>query len=505
MRKEAKTLLRLNFLVFARKAIKELDGTTIGDELYLYYLAMHLQRVADDEIRHLMINMPPRHLKTLLAAVCFSAWMLAHRPETKIMVVTYSEALARQISRAIRTLITSDWYREVFDTRLAKGHASAMHFGTDAGGQVYAASIDGSLTGFGADVIIIDDIHNISEARQPSLLHATVDRFFNEVQSRLNRPNKGHIIAIGHRIHDQDLSASLLHLKDWTSIILPLIATRDEVFKTSAGIWRRRKGDLLRPDDFDMEQVETIRARSVNPSFELFYQQDVDGQALPPITADDFRLFEPSELQNLPCILSVDTGTAQGERSSFSVFQVWAFDNATRRCFLLDQQRERFQFRELGRAIQAAAAHYRPSTIIIENAANGPALLSELSRKLQRRVEGVVPRGSKAARLRRHLEKIFAGRIHLLRGAKFCEPFIQELVGFPHVKHTDQVDAFTQAMDWIDLNGPTAVRPQTDGRAYIAVAGGSNQGGPQPGLSTKPSDKGIMAVSNNSNPWRKRY
>ena len=95
-------------------------------------------------------------------AVCLAAWILAHKPNTKIMVVGYSEDLAEQIARSIRSILQADWFKKIFDTRITKGHAKAKNFATTAGGALYAASIDGSITGFGADVIIVDDPHNIT-------------------------------------------------------------------------------------------------------------------------------------------------------------------------------------------------------------------------------------------------------------------------------------------------------------------------------------------------------
>ena len=132
----------------------ELDGTAISDDPYVEVLASYLMEVAHGSTKRLVINLPPRHLKTQLGSVCFAAWLLAHNPRIKILIITYSQELAHDTARPIRSIVQAPWFKKVFATRIAKDKAKAHNFATTAGGQVYAASIDGSLTGFGADVII---------------------------------------------------------------------------------------------------------------------------------------------------------------------------------------------------------------------------------------------------------------------------------------------------------------------------------------------------------------
>jgi len=109
MKNEIKSMVRTDFLSFARKAILDLDGTRLGYDRYLEYLATELMEFVDGKTRRLIINLPPRHLKTLLFAVCLSAWKFAHEPSAKIMIVTYSEQLAKNIARNIRRILLSDW------------------------------------------------------------------------------------------------------------------------------------------------------------------------------------------------------------------------------------------------------------------------------------------------------------------------------------------------------------------------------------------------------------
>ena len=330
MNNEFKSVLRADFLAFARKAIRETEGTKISHDRYLEVVATKLMDFADGKIKRLIVNLPPRHLKTQLGSVCLAAWILAHKPNTKIMVVGYSGELAEEIARSVRSILQADWFKKIFDTRIAKGHAKAKNFATTAGGALYAASIDGSITGFGADVIIGDDLHNITDAGYPEQLERTIERFDTVIMSRLNNRKKGRVIVIAHRIHDMDLSAHLLAGGGWTHVVLPVIATRDQTYDTAYGPWHRRKGTLLQPDADDVDQIEKLRGKLVNPAFDLLYQQDVDGQALPSITADNFPTYSPDDIHNLPHVISVDAATDEGDRRSFSVIQDWAYDRHNR-------------------------------------------------------------------------------------------------------------------------------------------------------------------------------
>ena len=267
-------VLRKNFFSFARKAIRELDGVKLGDEPYLRYLAGELDQFARDETRRLIINLPPGHLKTWLGSVCLTAWIRAHDASRKVIIVTHAEHLSKTIARNIRAILLSSWFKEIFASRIKKGHAEVTDFGTTSGGGVFVASFHGGITGRRADVVIVDDPHDIDDELEQ--IEATIESFATVLLSRLNDRKSGRVLVVAHRVHERDLSAHLLQQKKWKHVLLPLVATRDEAYETPSGDWLRRKGKLLRPEAFGPDDIDELRASTFNPSFELLYQQDSD-------------------------------------------------------------------------------------------------------------------------------------------------------------------------------------------------------------------------------------
>jgi predicted phage terminase large subunit-like protein len=274
--------------------------------------------------------------------------------------------------------------------------------------------------------------------------------------------------VIAHRVHEHDLSAHLQESDRWKRAVLPLVATTDAVYETTAGVWRRRKGELLRPEHFDANDIEELRQSSFNPDFGMLYQQDADSQALPIITADHFPVFSEWPAFFGPIVLSVDPGVSGRSSSAFSVVQAWLL--TSERLFLFDQFREQVDYIALREQIARFRRKYRPQAILVERAANGHALISDLARKFPRLVCPVDPGGrSKTARFLVHAETILSRRLCLPAGAVWRQAYVREFSVFPKGEFSDQVDATTQLLD--HATGLIASLPPASQERGIAVAG----------------------------------
>jgi len=213
---DTKKLVQTEFLAFAMKAFATLNkGRRLGNDKYLKLLAQTLTHAAAGETKRLVVSMPPRHGKTFMGSICLSAWILAHDASAKILVLSYGQDLADKIAYAIRAILQSDWFEEAFRTRLAKNRTKVMDFLTTDGGGVRSLSIEGGVTGLGADFIIIDDPVEIKDCDNADRLQRVNCLFDDEIQTRLDRPKKGCIVIIAHRISENDLSGHVLQKGGW--------------------------------------------------------------------------------------------------------------------------------------------------------------------------------------------------------------------------------------------------------------------------------------------------
>jgi predicted phage terminase large subunit-like protein len=332
----------------------------------------------------------------------------------------------------------------VFATRIKRGHAEVTDFGTIAGGGVFVTSFSGRFTGRRADVIVVDDPHDIGDGVDE--IEKTVQTFHTVLMSRLNNRMRGRVLIVAHRVYERDLSASLLPQKVWKHVVLPMVGTRDQTYQTTSGKWRRRKGALLRPDAFGPHDLDDLRANCFNPDFDMLYQQDCDAQALPAISAEHFPTIAELPPPSAPVVLSVDAGMTKGHKSAFSVIQAWRV--MPDRFYLIDLFREQCDYVTLREVVRRFRRRYRPAAILIERAANGNALISDLRPKYRDLIMPIEPDGrSKSTRLRVHAETIIAKRIHLPADEPWRDDFVAEFVEFPYGQFTDQVDATTQFLD----------------------------------------------------------
>jgi predicted phage terminase large subunit-like protein len=439
-----------NFENFVRMVFRgENDGRELGREPYIGYLCHKISEVKANGAR-LVINLPPRHLKTTIGSVGLSAWLLGLNPAEKILIVTYSAQLATEIGYRIRQVIRSGWYREHFATRLAPDRTSVTDFGTTAGGGVYAASIDGSFIGRGATVIIFDDPLDMDDASNDEKRDKVNRRFDTAIMSRLNDPTTGRVIVNAHRLHEHDLSGFVLKTGGWSLVGLPFIAPQDASYQFGTRLWHRKAGELLRPDAFSQAEVDRIK-QIIHPDFECLYQQLVGATHSITIDAAHFGkvIVAPKDAA---VVISVDPGHRGGAGHSFTVMQAWSKidDNFV----LLDQWRAQADIDEIVSALIKAVGCCRPGMVLIEHTGFGQALARDVQRRFPRtKIRLISPdQRSKSARLLSHIHLIEGNRIKLAQDAWWHGDFVEEFVRFPNGNFDDQVDAFSLAMDFFAGN-----------------------------------------------------
>src|SRR3984893_657373 len=247
---EYRALLRLDFYAFIERCFLQLNPRTkFLPNWHIEVMAAKLEACRRGKIKRLIICVPPRHLKSLAGSIALPAWILGHDPSAQILCVSYAQDLSDKLARDFRSIMNSRWYLALFPTRPLARKQALQEFETRQHGFRLATSVEGVLTGRGADIVIIDDPIKPEEALSLSRRVSVNQWYDNTLFSRLNDKNTGCIILIMQRLHEDDLVGHVLQQENWEVVSFPAIAEKDERFliETPYGVrrYRRRPDDIL--------------------------------------------------------------------------------------------------------------------------------------------------------------------------------------------------------------------------------------------------------------------
>lgn len=272
-------IMKNDFHAFIERSFRELNPSTeFKDNWHIAVLADRLERVRRGEIKRLIINVPPRSLKSHCASVAFPAFILGRKPGLQIICVSYGQDLSDKLSGDCRRLITSPAYEKIFSTRLSSPRPSLQELTTTGRGFRMATSIGGVLTGCGADILIIDDPLKPDEAASEVERKKVNEWYDSTLLTRLNDKSDGRIVLIMQRLHQDDLTGHLIEKGGFELLRLPAIAEEDETFsvRDAFGIVRthgREKGEALHREREDLVTLEKIKGDLGSYNFAAQYQQ----------------------------------------------------------------------------------------------------------------------------------------------------------------------------------------------------------------------------------------
>jgi hypothetical protein len=247
-----------------------------GDQLiyadYLGLLASLLMGVEQGQYQRVIINMPPRHMKSMMVSVFYVAWRLGRDPTAKFITISYGDDLAHDLSALTRTLMMSKKYRQIFPGTLLDKKA-VDYVRTTKGGYRYAASIGSDITGFGADEIIVDDPMQPDDAASEHVKERIRRWFDNSVERRFNNSAHEVLILVMHRLAPDDLSATLSEHADFV-LKLPLVTETEEMYEVHEKLaFHRKPGDVLNPARMTVEKAAKLKARTPPYVWNSQYQQ----------------------------------------------------------------------------------------------------------------------------------------------------------------------------------------------------------------------------------------
>jgi predicted phage terminase large subunit-like protein len=453
---EYQVILRNDLASFIERSFYELNPqTNFIPGQYIELLASILEKCCSGKSKRLIINLPPRTLKSHAASVAFPAWLLGHDPSKQIICVSYGQDLADKHARDCRTLMSSPFYRGLFPrTVLSPDKQSVNEFLTTAQGFRMSTSVGGVLTGRGADVIIIDDILKPDDALSETRRKAANEWYFNTLLSRLNSKENGVIIIVMQRLHQGDLVGEVMDRERWDMLSLPAIAEQDENYPIEGPLgnhlYVRKAGEALHPERDSIEIYRNIRDAVGEYNFQSQYQQCPASREGGVIKREWIRYYETTRQKMDYILQSWDTANKSGECNDYSVCTTWGTLDGN--FYLLDVFRKRLNFPELKRAILDLFKKYNPEKLLIEDKGSGTSILQELKYEYIWCLEAYNPQqgSDKLMRLAKQSVKFENGRVYLPKQAPWLDEYIQEITGFPGTKHDDQVDSTSQALDILE-------------------------------------------------------
>ena len=406
-------------------------------------MADAFNRIAEGELKRLIINMPPRHTKSEFASHLFPAWYLGKFPDKKVIQTSHTAELAVGFGRKVRNLVGSIDYNHIFPgVALSADSKAAGRWNTNKGGDYFAIGVGGAVTGKGADILIVDDPHSEQEAAQgdPSVYDKTYEWYTSGPRQRL-QPG-GAICVVMTRWSKRDLTGSILKASierggadEWEIIELPAILP---------------SGKPLWPGFWPIEQLEALHAELPISKWSTQYQQDPTSDESAIIKREWWKEWNKKSPPKCEFVIqSWDTAFLAKETADYSACTTWGVfydEDKNANIILLDALQERLEFPDLKTRAYEMWKEYDPDAFIVEAKAAGSPLIFELRRIGIPVAEYTPGRGrDKIARVNAVSDLFHSGHVWAPK-KRWAEEVIEQFAAFPTGDHDDLVDSSTQAL-----------------------------------------------------------
>ena len=447
---------------FIRQSWTTLEpGRVFKDNWHIQAICEHLEAVINGDLRKLIINIPPRHMKSLTCDVAFPCFAWLHKPHLQFLFASYASGLAIRDSVKCRRLMNSQFYQGLNPQfTISTDQNQKQRFENSSNGHRISTSVGGALTGEGGDIIVIDDPHNVKEAESEAIRQNTCDWWDTAVQSRLNDPKTGAFIIIMQRVHQSDLTGHILKNAlpedGWTHLCVPAeyeknhphVYTPAPLLTVSAlEDPRKEEGALLWPDRFGRKEIDSLKYTLGNYAAAGQLQQRPSPKGGGIIRKKWWQKWEQDSFPPMVYVLqSWDTAYEDTKTSSYSACTTWGvFTRGGRHhIMLLNRFRDRLPYPELRRIAQEKYHDDKPDAVIIEKKASGQSLIQDM-RQANIPVITYTPDRSKIARA--HVASVmFEQGAIWYPDRKWAEEVIEMCAVFPAGDGADVVDTVTQAI-----------------------------------------------------------
>ena len=394
-------------------------------------IASEFTNIAAEKKGRLIINMPPRHTKSEFASVYYPAWIIGKYPKMKIMQVSHNTELAVRFGSKVRNIIDSPEYKQIFgDVKLREDSKAKGRWETNQGGEYYAAGVGASITGRGADLLIIDDPHTEQDSMSDIAMERAFDWYVSGPRQRL-QPG-GSILLVMTRWAEDDLTGRLLKAQT----------------EPKADTWKQIS---VWPEYWNLEELEKIKASVPIRNWSAQYMQNPTSEEGAILKREWWRPWQGSIPNLIHIIQSYDTAFSKKETADYSAITTWGIfspeEGGAPHIILLDAVRGKYDFPELKAVAMDAYKYWEPETVVIEQKASGEPLTHEFRRMGIPVVPFVPTRGNDKHTRVNVVAPIFeSGQVWFPHGEKFAHDVIDECAAFPNGANDDYVDSTTQAL-----------------------------------------------------------
>jgi len=409
-------------------------------------MAKAFERIAKGELKRLIINMPPRHTKSEFGSYLLPSWFLGQFPGKKIIQTSNTAELAVGFGRKVRNLVDSEAYAKIFpNVALRSDSKAAGRWSTNGNGEYFAIGVGGTVTGKGADLLIIDDPHSEQEAALASMDPSVFDKVYEWYTSgpRQRLQPGGAIVVIMTRWSKRDLTGKILQSAverdgdEWEVINFPAILP---------------SGKPLWPQFWSLEELSALKEELPVSKWNAQYQQQPTSEEGALVKREWWKMWDGERPPMCEYIIQGwDTAFTKNERSDYSACTTWGVfylneneDDAN--IILLDAYKERLEFPELKERAMSMYKEWEPDSFIVEAKASGAPLVFELRRMGIPVSEFTPTRGNdKITRVNSVTDLFASGKIWAPR-KRWAEEVIEEMAAFPNSDHDDLVDSSTMCL-----------------------------------------------------------
>ena len=448
-------------------------GIDFIDNWHIECMCEYLEAVRLGQINRLLINIPPRYMKSIAVTVAFPTWVWTTEPHKRIISLSYSATLSKKHNINRRDVIKNPWYKNYWNNQftLKEDMNTQMKFENDKMGFMFATSVGGTLTGEGGDYIIVDDPHSPKQADSDAERESAIEFFKTTLPTRLNNKKKGAIIVVMQRLHENDVSGYCLESGIYEHLNLTGLSEKKEIitFPISLRTIERQYNEPLWEAREDNKELDLMKKALGSNGFSAQYQQNPTPTGGGEIKEKWFKYWIPSDMDfqdveikvgnemvkikptKLPfkfdmILQSWDMNFKQKEGCDPIGCHIWANKGAD--IFLLDRLNKQVGFVETVKEVVKVTSKWKEATIkLIEEKANGAAVIDVLQHKIGGFIP-IIPKESKRARLSAVSPWIEGGNVYIPHPKLYdwVNDFVQQCIKFPFAKNDEDIDCLSQAL-----------------------------------------------------------